>query len=60
MPEIGKATIKIVPDTSEFTEAREALNGHRADGFNFLCNVVGIIALVCSPAVVWAVYGWAF
>lgn len=59
MAEIGKATVKIVPDASGFGEALSAQIGdtQHQDGARLFFNVLTLLLLVTSPALVWAVYG---
>jgi hypothetical protein len=64
MAEIATAKIKIVPDASEFASELEnalqsAVPSHQ-DGARLFFNLLSLLLLVCSPAVIWAVYGWAF
>lgn len=63
MPEMPVATVKIRPDMSSFADELEAELGSTlspTDGLRLLCNVVALLLIVCTPAIVWAVYGWAF
>lgn len=59
MPEIGTATVKVVPDLTEFENALGS-SSDRNDGARLFFNILSLLLLVCSPAIVWAVYGWAF
>lgn len=61
MPEIGTATIKVVPDADDFVASlNEQIGKPKHSGFDLFMNLLSLLLLVCSPAIVWAVYGWAF
>lgn len=57
MAEIGTASVKVVPDYSEWTSAPD---NSPQDGVRLFFNVLTILLLICAPALVWAIYGWAF
>lgn len=57
MPEIGTATVKVVPD---LTEVEQVLAAQASDGARIFFNVLSILLLVCSPAFVALAYKAAF
>jgi hypothetical protein len=55
MPEI-----KALPDASGFGMAFDTEVDRSDSGFDLFMKTAALLLLLCAPALVWAVYGWAF